>query len=333
MHYRSLDGLRGLAACTVVIAHFENQTKFLGGILNGAGQLGVMLFFVLSGFLMGRLYLHQTVSTSSVLRFFRKRAARVFPLYFAVVLASYAWTQLSGQVRPAFSITDKNIWEHVLFWRGTSVLWTIPVEVQFYALFPILWFIFAKRKNEIVIWLALLMAVVAALGFPQTPVLLHRLPFFLLGVGVSLLPAPRASTSIDFLFAVSLIGFFLMFPGIRELIGMPRGGLWGSSVYMAFMPALLLAALWSPLADRVLGSAPGKFLGDISYSIYLLHMPVLYWLRDTAVSENILLFTACFLGATILLSWASFRFFETPLRRYLSGGKEPAGRLKPSPAV
>jgi peptidoglycan/LPS O-acetylase OafA/YrhL len=48
MHYKALDGLRGLAAYTVVISHFSNQTQIFGGLFgSGAGQVGVMLFFAL----------------------------------------------------------------------------------------------------------------------------------------------------------------------------------------------------------------------------------------------------------------------------------------------
>jgi len=83
----SLDGLRGLAAYIVVVSHVSNATglwdKNFG---NGAGQIGVMIFFVLSGFLMGHLYIGREWSLDAVKRFCVSRVARVFPLYLALVI-------------------------------------------------------------------------------------------------------------------------------------------------------------------------------------------------------------------------------------------------------
>jgi peptidoglycan/LPS O-acetylase OafA/YrhL len=88
IRYGSLDGLRGLAAFTVLMTHFSNFTNIWGGVLGyGAGQLGVMLFFCLSGFLMARLYMDRPFTFGAVCDFFRRRLARVVTLYLALVVA------------------------------------------------------------------------------------------------------------------------------------------------------------------------------------------------------------------------------------------------------
>ena len=145
VHYRSLDGLRGLAAYTVVVSHFSNSTGIFGGLFgSGAGQVGVLLFFVLSGFLMGRLYFDRPLSVTRVGDFFRRRFARVVPLYLIVVLASYLWLRWYGIPWPLYGVTGDALLAHLLFVDGTGILWTVPTEIQFYVLFPLFW-LFAAR--------------------------------------------------------------------------------------------------------------------------------------------------------------------------------------------
>ena len=68
MEIRKLNTLRGLAALIVVVSHYSNATLIMGGLLGfGGGQFGVMIFFVLSGFLMSYLYLGREFTASSVM--------------------------------------------------------------------------------------------------------------------------------------------------------------------------------------------------------------------------------------------------------------------------
>ena len=90
MQIRRLNFLRGLAALIVVVSHFSNKTGAWGQLLGrGAGQIGVMLFFMLSGFLMTYIYWKREASQKNLLLFFQSRLARVVPLYLFVVLVSY----------------------------------------------------------------------------------------------------------------------------------------------------------------------------------------------------------------------------------------------------
>ena len=115
---RRLNTLRGLAALIVVISHYSNDTLILGGLLGyGAGQLGVMLFFVLSGFLMTHLYGTQALDSSAAKRFAIARIARVVPLFVVVVIASYALYKAG--IRDVFytSPTAKRLASHPLCLR------------------------------------------------------------------------------------------------------------------------------------------------------------------------------------------------------------------------
>ena len=105
-HIKSLDGLRGLAALIVLCAHLGNELK-MPYITGGAGQIGLMLFFALSEFLMGHLYLHEQPTPANVARFWQHRIARVYPLFAVVTLISFLSIRWGGQTS-LFLDSDRN---------------------------------------------------------------------------------------------------------------------------------------------------------------------------------------------------------------------------------
>ena len=93
MEIRKLNSIRALAALIVFFTHFSDITNWLNGALGGGtGAYGVMLFFLLSGFLMAYLYLHVEFNKANINRYFLARAGRVLPLYLVIVFASYGLT-------------------------------------------------------------------------------------------------------------------------------------------------------------------------------------------------------------------------------------------------
>lgn len=314
--YPALDGLRAIAAYTVVVSHFTNLTGIFGGVFGfGAGQMGVMLFFVISGFLMGKLYAELPWSAAAVLDFYRKRAARVLPLFLLVVIASFAAVTMRGDAGILYEVGPRNIWRHLLFVRGTSVLWTIPVEVQFYAIFPAIWLLYRWIGRTLLVWLAL--AAVAAYSADwRYPVLISHLPFFLAGIALALAPTNSTYRGADIAFAAALVGYVLTMP---RMIGADPSAVWGLPLYLLTSTAMVWTALVSPIANRVLGDGILKALGDSSYSAYLLHLPVLHLLMITPLAQaNIYIALGVFLIATALVSWVSFVYLETPSRRLIS---------------
>ena len=145
LEIRKLNALRGLAAIIVFITHFSDITNWLDGALSGgSGAYGVMLFFLLSGFLMSYLYLGQEFNKVNIKRYFLARVARVVPLYLIVVLSSYLLS--IGDYNSLYNISNHNtLIGHLLFVYGESVLWSIPPEIQFYFIFIIFWS-FAKSR-------------------------------------------------------------------------------------------------------------------------------------------------------------------------------------------
>ena len=142
MQIRRLNTLRAIAALIVLVGHFSNRAHLWDALLGTrAPQLGVMLFFLLSAFLMTILYMDRRPTRDAIATYAWARAARVLPLFVVVVLASHllgklpiAWLQAS-----VYAIPDwKAVASHLLFLFGVQVLWTIPAEIHFYAIFALL---------------------------------------------------------------------------------------------------------------------------------------------------------------------------------------------------
>jgi peptidoglycan/LPS O-acetylase OafA/YrhL len=322
-----LDGLRGLAAYLVVISHISNATGMWGRLLgDGLGQIGVMIFFCLSGFLMGKLYLDGPFSLVAVAKFFQRRAARVLPLYFIVVLLAYAVdANLPDRFR-FYPVNSQNVMGHLLFWKGVAVLWTIPAEVQFYISFPFLWLAYAKwGKNSSMLFAAMIICIAFAgyRSFGVLPIVVSVGHYFLAGILAAMIRgalAERPDTPINIAFIVSGLTVLLSSPNLYTAIwGAKSSGLWDSSLLLAAIPTLVLSTSISPLAAALLGNRVGKFFGDISYSVYLLHIPVLIYLgRFTALPHNPALYRLTILVVATGLAYATFLVIERPARQTIN---------------
>ena len=132
-----LDGLRGISVCLVLLAHLSGTRELTSGArlpdLYGLGNLGVRVFFVISGFLITLLLLHERAKTGriSLLRFFLRRALRILPaafLYIGVILVLGAMGSIvlaPGDRLHALTYTVN--YHHLRSWY-VSHLWSLSVE-------------------------------------------------------------------------------------------------------------------------------------------------------------------------------------------------------------
>src|ERR1044071_2250504 len=130
---KPLDGLRGLAAMIVYLSHVSNASGLMGAVLgHGDGQIGVVIFFVLSGFLMGHLYLDLAPSARNVGCFLVRRLARVAPLYVVLVVASFLVIMLvpPGPLWVYPINSPGRLFEHLALLRGRDVLWSVVAEIN-----------------------------------------------------------------------------------------------------------------------------------------------------------------------------------------------------------
>jgi len=313
MRYRALDGLRGTAALVVMFFHIH-------AIPQPAGLMGVMIFFMISGFLMGVLYIDTSWSPKNVLEFLRRRFARVMPLYLFIVIVSYTSIILFNY--PILYKIDKLrlFIGHLLVVKGISALWTIPVEVQFYLLFPLIWLSFWLLGWRLATFLVILLSIFGLCSWvvPISWDLIHLVHYFCFGIVVAIVVSQmtnRSNITWDFGFFCSVLAIVLVF--IQNTIS-------GYSAYSAASATASIAVLFtctqSKLAATILGGRIGHFFGEISYSIYLWHIPVMNFLLRThfwSISDP-WLFLVIYPGIVIAVSWASYRIVEKPARTWLT---------------
>ncbi len=281
---RSLNALRGLAAVLVVLSHLP---EFAGVYIGPPreGHLGVMLFFTLSGFLMGLLYFGQDASWRNTAAYAVARVARIAPPYLIVVLLAfgiYTW------VDPSFpyAIGTHNLMRHLLLSGNESVLWSIPPEVQFYALFAALWWagrraMVQRRSGALIGVLVIALAMICLRHDVPGTFVGSKLHFFLMGSLLGwMAPRLRApARGVLLALQVGLLAALALF--MAGVIGL-RDDYW-TDLAPALVCGLAVYAFShdSTRIDAALSARPWQWLGDWSFSIYLLHVPVLYWLRES----------------------------------------------------
>jgi exopolysaccharide production protein ExoZ len=265
---RSIQVLRGIAACAVVVLHAVPDNHNAAGNL-GYGAAGVDLFFVISGFIMAHLAQERRAS-----EFVRDRLWRIYPLWW---IALFPWLFMvpRGTTAAIASISLWPVYPGGYFVPVLKVGWTLSFELLFYggmalailtrALLPliayVIFFVLAL-STESPLW-----------HFVGSPMALE----FLMGVVVARLPRRAV---IGLLIPVGLALLLRSDPGIGnvDLSFSPKWALWralewGGPAAMVVWGALSL----EPFFQRRLFDVPVK-AGDASYSIYLFHPAVAFGL-------------------------------------------------------
>lgn len=321
-----LDGLRGFAACIVLVSHLANTGYIPDYLGAGLGQVGVMLFFVLSGFLMGALYLQTNADAQSLKRFALARVGRIFPLYLVVVFLSFVlarwvvdgfWYDLSS--RKEFLLAS-------FFVTAKRELWTIPVEVQFYAVFAAFWFLLRSRVS-LLLPLILVGAnvVIAILAYFIAGTAVKIAPTFSLvfGVGIALsvvyakIPAlsPRLRVLVDRAGIVFFVLLCVNLPGLRRefnlmLLDGVKSGVWFDPITWILILGVFYCAIYQSSSLRFLGSKVFVYLGAISFSVYILHRPILFHFYGIVNNEFFSLVIVVLLVLSV--SHISHKYLELP---------------------
>lgn len=377
---QELEGLRGLASLWVILGHVCVLTSFHFPILSDPA-IGVDLFILLSGYLMAKNYVERKekepwTASATFKKFWLRRFFRIAPLYYVLLILAIAFGSYFGEARNVighfYSETQTNssrysdssflnVLTHVTFMFGflpsfsfNTVLpdWSIGLEMQFYFLFPFIMLAVMKLGFARACFMVILFcAAVKYLfpdyfaAFPMPSMILIKLHLFIAGMFIA--EAIRRRSMWYVLFAViSAIGSIYIY--------MPndvRASHLLAQIGMIFMMALILwprneGSNWGNmlrLPRRMLTNKVSVYMGDVSYSVYLLHLLIVipivaFLLSNTQFAElsalmRFIAASAIILPITYGVATLLYKFIEKPgiqLGKWvISRGEEK----KPSSAV
>lgn len=337
-----IDGLRAIAILPVLL--FHAHVPGLPG-----GYVGVDIFFVISGFLITGIIAREVdEGRFSLIRFYERRARRILPaltVMIVAVLGGAAWLYLPGDFEgvPRSALAASLFLSNAYFYATTGYFagdadtkpllhtWSLAVEEQFYIAFPLLLMLIARFTPR---WRTGLL-IAAALGSLVLSVAMAQdtsgFAFYL--------PATRAwellAGALLALGAIPVVRAGL----VREILALLGVGAIVVAVTLfdretpfpgaaALLPVLGAAALLhcapDTAAGRLLSWPPLRWVGLISYSLYLWHWPVIVF-AEYASDRTLAGWSAAgAIGLSALLAFLSWRFVERPLR---DARAMPAGQL------
>ena len=341
------DGLRGLAILLVLIGH----SGFLEALPH-AGMLeytrfGVDLFFVLSGFLITGILTDSKGSHHYFRNFYARRALRIWPLYYLVLFVAFAVAPLFA---PSMRPTAVSVWPAFVFYVqnivfahrstypfGLGATWSLAVEEQFYLTWPVLVFLLKKRTLAIVSVLLVVMSLSlrfsfhfhgAPLGFVHF-FTLSRLDAIALGSLAALWLRSPSCTFVRWrIRAYQFLGLGVAGAILARILMHRNSSIIGYTFLAIAFTGLLGISLTSDPRSSLLGRSLSarwlRYIGRISYGIYLLHYPLfILWARFIGslgfyqthkLAGNLEGFAGQIILATIAAS-ISWRFFEEPILR------------------
>lgn len=297
----ALDGIRGLAIILVVIGHLKLS------VMQTAPQVGVTLFFVLSGFLITGILVRQADSGSvNIVHFYRQRARRLVPALFVMLAVAALLARENWWDRTWPALLYVGNWP--LMTQGAGALgnldhvWSLAVEEHFYLIWPfVIGLVSAQRRLKIIALLTVGLGL-WRLGLISSGADWNRVYYgsdtnaFAILAGC-LVAVGRFKTLTATAGVVALAGLI----GIGML---PLGRLSAGLLY----PAVLIAAVAVHVASSV--SLPLvemdwlRWFGTVSYGLYLWHVPIF----DKFDTHRIWV-----LPVALLFAWLSWKLIEQPV--------------------
>ena len=365
----SLSSLRGLAAILVIFFHINiicfalaPWDSFLDHFIQ-KGYLWVDFFFLLSGFIMMHVYSESFGKSikENFKKFMRSRFARIYPLHlfsFLCMVAFYFWYRANFTVSPDDYTSTFNmhaIWTNLLLihsmdlhnslsWDSAS--WSISVEWWMYVLFPFLLIPFRRISD----WKKIFIFFGIIGGYLFIIYYLHPLSVATSG---NIDPATKniLDVTYDYGFVRCFFGFLfgmLLYELYR--VGWGRRHLNKNIVWLMAMSGIIIAMTISVpdfipitifaviilvsvyaegVGKHILNLKPLIYLGDISYSLYLMHLPIMFFLinylkrfpqinLDDPVWKTAWLYALIYVAIVIFVSTLTYYFIEVPMRQKIN---------------
>lgn len=336
--YRTdIQALRGLAVSLVVLYH-ANLGIFQGGFL------GVDIFFVISGYLVTGIVKKGIEGGNFVFReFYFRRAKRLLPTAYVVflltalaapfVLNAQESKDLVAQLIGALTFSANAV---LLFQSGyfssTAELkpllhiWSLSIEEQYYLLLPAFLVVMPRRywvRGGIAMLLGSLLLCLILLTVKPIATF-YLLPTRAWELGIGSLAAIMSPQIRRFGFVVSVlfwpsVAILLIIPIVPTGLAHP-----GLDAFLVCIATLVVILRQHPLLPRIALSRGLALVGDISYSLYLIHWPLFSFLKNAAVGPVGIGHNFTVVVLSVVLGIALYRFVELPTRRL---------SLRPSPGL
>ncbi len=346
-YYPEIDGLRAIAVLSVIFFHLS-FSSFKGGFV------GVDIFFVISGYLITKLIYDECLLTGTFdfKRFYIRRARRLLPsliftflvtLIFAILLLSPPHLELYAKslIAAIGSVSNILFWSEAGYFDSESLVkpllhtWSLGVEEQYYLIWPFVLFValryFSKKGFLTVLILSAALSLIGNNIFASgtryfdwmgdaflngEENIFYLLPFrvFEFSIGGALVSLRKVEFR----------------QSIKELLSLLGGGLIAYSIfffskdiifpsYNALIPcagaALIILSGETKLVGRLLSNKLLVMTGLISYSLYLIHWPIIVYWEYWTFEELTLVEKAIILALSLLMAFLMFKFIETPFRK------------------
>jgi peptidoglycan/LPS O-acetylase OafA/YrhL len=339
----ALTGLRFPLAFWVILHHICGRGMMLEAWSNTlpapvlalirGGYFAVPVFFILSGFVLARTYAHTSWNRNSLSRFAVARLARIYPVYFVslILLSPFIVEML---LQPVWTAAQRAslIANYTLVlqgWTGTlgvgwnTPAWSLSCEFLFYLCFPTL-LILMRNARWFGISCAMFLSIVTPIildhaGVPWIWKPIYDLPDFLAGIAAARIFALLTGSRFWlkrgywlYIPALLLGGWLIIHPAVTNGTSADLG-----TYLRPVNVALLLGfALSGGVLARALSTPIVQFLGKASYSMYILHIPILWWYGRYYVHAKLHparpMAAAIYLALVVAISGLVFHYLEAP---------------------
>jgi peptidoglycan/LPS O-acetylase OafA/YrhL len=335
LRYRpEIDGLRAVAIIPAVFYH--------AGF--GVGFASIVIFFVISGYLITTIILKDLIDDKfSLVDFYERRVRRILPAMFFVMLVClpFAWFWLMPADFRQFSrsvigvatftnnlvlLSESGYFEAEVTLKPLMAMWSLAVEEQYYIIFPLLLILIWRFAKHLIVP-ALVIIFLCSLGYAEWSarnepgaayfILQTRIWELLAGAFAAIYLINRSekptASGIDQTF--SLLGLLLI---IYSLLMFDKGMIWPGLYALIPVGGAILIILFAGNGTFVNWLLSNRFfvgIGLISYSVYLWHQPIFAFYRHIALGQTSTPVYLLLILLSYLLAILSYRYIETPVRR------------------
>jgi peptidoglycan/LPS O-acetylase OafA/YrhL len=347
---RDIEILRAVAVLGVILQHLsgnflpKTQTGGLLSVFFTGGWVGVDLFFAISGFVIARSFLPKALDSAQnvsfriiAYQFWLRRFFRLAPsawlwlLIILVLCITYNQSRVFGSLETNlyWTLSGALNFSNYLFAQyfgvakpGTSfVYWSLSLEEQFYLCFPVVVWLFKRRLAAFLV----VLVVVQFFSVRGLYGMMFRTDAIALGVLLAIATANHSFSLLSVLCSgwISRLIFFALLALLFWLGTLNQSEL-SCQIGLVAVVSALLVWVCSGRQDVLAGPGPISisllWLGRRSYAMYLIHIPAMFFLRESAyrlqldVSEHPLISSLLVLLLTVVLADLNYRWLEMPLR-------------------